>query len=676
MKKIKILMLIAAVAAISGCCQNKSIISAKSPDGRNEIRLYSNPLSYEVFRDGVLVVGKSEIGLKVNAKWLLSTNNFTSVVKRTLKGYEPMAIYKKDKIDLSATMVMADNGVWGVDLIARNDGVAYRFRTHFDNEITIDDEKADIVVPNKSAQCWYYSADGAGYEEEVARSMPAIDIYTFNSKNRRILYMPFVYSIEGKYVVASDSDVYDYPVWNIVRDQKIDEPRFESKFERFPKKTVRSTWGAKGIDYLKEGGRWLKIIESEDYIVKTSGNRSFPWRCFMLADSPNKFCENDLIMALARPAEPRSDFSWVKPGKVAWDWWNCFDNKKIPQNGGCNTKTYERFIDFASQNKIEYVIFDEGWSEKLNIWKFHPDVDVPHLISYADKKGVGIILWMAWAQVYGREDEVASHFAKLGVKGFKVDFMDRADADAERFLWKFAKSCANHKLVIDYHGVHRPTGLSRAFPNVLNYEGIHGLEQTKWYSNNYDFMLSDVRAFFMRQTLGAMDYTPGAMLNFPIGKYVNKDNTYPGSIGTRCRQIAMMSLFEAPLQMLCDSPTHYEANIESFKFMAETPVVWADTKSLPGDITLDTMAGVARKTKSGNWYVAAINNSQKRSYDLNTSFLDGENWEAQIFKDAPDCSENPQHYICQTLKVKRGDILKFDLASGGGFAVKFIKLDK
>lgn len=676
MKKLKSFLLVAALAAISGCNSRNLSISAISPDGRNEIRFYSNPLSYEIMRDGVQVVGKTEVGLKVDSKWLEAKNGFTSVGKRTLKGTEPMAVYKKSAIDLSATMVMADCGVWGVDIIARNDGVAYRFRTQKAGEIVINDEKASFTIPQKSSQCWFYYADAPGLEEEVARSMPAIDIYTTSERYKKIIYMPFVYSVNGKYVAISDSDVFDYPVWNVVRGREIDDVRFESKFEHFPKTTVRTNWGPKKKEQLKEGGRWLTITEYEDYLVKTKGTRTYPWRAFLLADSHAAFCENDLIMALARPAEPRSDFSWVKPGKVSWDWWNCFDNRRIPENNGCNTKTYERFIDFASSNKIEYVIFDEGWSEKLNIWKFHPSVDVPHLIKYAAERNVGIILWMAWAQVYGKESLVASHFGKLGVKGFKVDFMDRSDADAERFLWDFAKVCAKEKLLIDYHGVHRPTGLSRAYPNVLNYEGIHGLEQTKWYSNNYDFTLSDVRAFFMRMTLGGMDYTPGAMLNFPIGRYKNQGGVNPGSIGTRCRQIAMMSLFEAPLQMLCDSPTNYEKNYECFAFMAATPTVWAETKSLTGDITPDTMAGVARKAKDGSWYASAINRSQKRSYNLDTSFLDGETWAAEIFKDAPDSSENPQNYIRETKKINRGDVLQFDLASGGGFAVKFVKMQK
>ena len=244
-----------------------------------------------------------------------------------------------------------------------------------------------------------------------------------------------------------------------------------------------------------------------------------------LADAPSKLCEADIVYALSKPAEKGADFSWVKPGKVAWDWWNCFDN--LGEAKGCTTAGYKRFIDFAAKTGVEYVILDEGWSEKLNIWKFHPNVDVPEIIRYGNEKGVGIILWLAWAQAYDCEAKVAEHFSKLGAKGFKVDFMDRADARVAQFLEKFASECAKTKMLVDYHGVYRPTGLHRQYPNVINYEGVHGLEQTKWFKNGYDFMDNDIKVFFCRMTAGPMDYTPGAMDNYPIGKY-KPTGVHPG----------------------------------------------------------------------------------------------------------------------------------------------------
>ena len=246
--------------------------------------------------------------------------------------------------------------------------------------------------------------------------------------------------------------------------------------------------------------------------------------------------------------------------------------------------------------------------------------------------------------------------------------MDRGDAAVERFLWKLADERAKNKMLVDYHGMHRPTGMQRAYPNVVNYEGIHGLEQMKWFKNKYDMMASDVKSFFVRLTAGPMDYTPGAMLNFPIGKYTG-NNHNPGSVGTRCRQMAMMAMYEAPLQMLCDSPAKYEANMECFKFMAATPVVWDDTVGLGG--CPDTMAAVARKAKCGAWYAAGITNAEARDFDLCTKFLGAGEWTAEIFRDAPNADVEPAKYVHETKVVKAGDKFAVHMAPGGGFVVKF-----
>ena len=272
--------------------------------------------------------------------------------------------------------------------------------------------------------------------------------------------------------------------------------------------------------------------------------------------------------------------------------------------------------------------------------------------------------------MYGNEDKVAEHFARKGAKGFKVDFMDRGDADVERFLWKFAAACARNKMLVDYHGMHRPTGMQRAFPNVINYEGIHGLEQMKWYKNKYDMMASDVKSFFLRLTAGPMDYTPGAMLNFPIGKYTGSNHN-PGSVGTRCRQMAMMALYEAPLQMLCDSPAKYATNMECFTFMAATPVVWRQTRGLGG--SPDTFAAAARQAADGAWYAAGITNGDARDFTLDTAFLRRGTWQAEIFRDAPDADVRPTGYVHEQQTVAAGAKLALHMAPGGGFVVKFTK---
>ncbi len=660
----------------TGCCAAPDA-TAVSPDGRNEIRLWSWPLAYEVRRDGKLVVAKSAIGMVVNGKSLRQGAAIKAVVRKSVKGAIATPVYKKETVDVSREETFADFGSWGVRLAARNDGVAYRFETSLPGKVKVNEERAQVWVPCGEMKCSLNYGSRYGCEETVPLSCKAKDIETGKDASRKYVYLPFVYSTCGTTVAVTESDVRDYPILNLKRESSpLKGVALDAEFSQWPKSVVNDS----GEPYSPTAARkrFWKIKEPAGYLVETDGTRTFPWRTFILADSPAKLCEADIVYALAEiMRDGYRDFEWVKPGKVAWDWWNAWDCKG--EKDGCTTAGYERFIDFAAKTGVEYVIFDEGWSEKLNIWKFSPAVDVPHLIKYAAKKGVGIILWMSWAQVYGDEARVASHFAKLGAKGFKVDFMDRGDADVERFLWKFADECAKNRMVVDYHGAHRPTGMSRAYPNVLNYEGVHGLECTKWYKGDYDFMDNDVKAFFLRMTAGPMDYTPGAMDNYPVGGYPKPDlkspyrtgNTYvnPGSVGTRCRQMAMMALYEAPLQMLCDAPTKYEKNMECFKFMAATPVVWADTIGLGG--CPDSFAAVARKSKSGAWYAAAITNADGRDYELDTSFLGDGVWKAEIFRDAAESDVKPTAYVHEARDIKAGYKINLRMAKGGGFVVKF-----
>lgn len=656
-----------AALTVSGCCCDCSKeTAAKSPDGRNRIKLFTNPLSYEVTRDGVTMVKRSAIAMQLEGETLSGSGRVAKVSCGSYTGEEVSPVYKKAKISLKGNWVFADYGDWGVRLVARDDGVAYRFETKKDGKIKVLGETAALVLPDSNAKCWVNFTNRFGCEETVPQALAAKDVKTDGNK-KKMVYLPFVCNVSGKTLAVTESDVCDYPIWNFTR-RAGEEAAFDALFSPWPKKVAHVS-NVKGWDKKEEverGGRWVKVKESADYLVECEGTRTFPWRTFILADEPSRLCQADIVQALARPAAKGHDFSWVKPGKVAWDWWSAFDNKGA---AGCSTRGYFRFVDFAAKSGVEYVILDEGWSEALNIWKYHPNVDVPKIVDYANGKGVGIILWMAWAQAAGDEARVVEHFAKLGVKGFKVDFMDRGDADCERFLWTFAEECRKAKMIVDYHGAHRPTGMSRAYPNVVNYEGVHGLEQTKWFKNNYDFMANDVRQFFLRMTAGPMDYTPGAMDNYPVGKY--KGSTVnPGSVGTRCRQMAMMAMYEAPLQMLCDAPTKYEKNTECFSFMAATPVVWADTVGLGG--CPDSYAAVARKSHGGAWYAAAITDAEAREIALDTAkFLGAGEWKAEIFRDAPECDVEPSKYVHETKTVDAGEKLVFKTAPGGGFVVKF-----
>ena len=659
----------AALLLAAGACAGNPV--AEVVCGENALRLYANPLAYEVLRCGKTLVPKTEIGICIDGKWLGGGTSPREVV-RSACAAETVAtpVYKKDAVDLRREEKIADFGDFAVRIVAREDGVAYRFELKRTGVVT--DERADVTLP-KTARCWFNrtSRTTLGCEETVPEFADASQLATDAGK---AFYLPFAYSAEGKTVAVTETGLHDYPICNFGEVASTDVGiRLSSLFAKYPRAThrVANPDGWHNRKTVETGGRWVCVDETEDFIAKAHAPRPLPWRVFVLADSPAKVCEADIAYALATPDSqlthsPTHNFSWVKPGKVAWDWWSAFDNKGTEQ--GCTTETYERFVDFAAKTGVEYVIMDEGWSSKLDIWKFSPVVDVPRIIEYANAKGVGIILWMAWAQIYGEEERVAAHFSKLGAKGFKVDFMDRADAEVASFLEKFAAACARHRMVVDYHGVYRPVGLHRMYPNILNYEGVHGLECMKFYRKE-DMMANDVAAFFLRMTAGPMDYTPGAMDNYRIGEY-RGDNVNPGSMGTRCRQMAMMALYEAPLQMLCDAPTKYERNMECFSFMAKTPVVWDAVVGLGG--SPETFAAVARKAKDGAWYAAAISNKEARDFAFKADFLSAGEWKAEIFRDAEDSAE-PTKYVHETKAVKSGEELAFHMAPGGGFIVRFSK---
>ena len=407
-----------AAAAVAGCTCNpiaKNEATAVSPDGHNEIRFQLKPFAYEVLRDGQTLVAKTAVGMKIDGACLCQNAMVKEDTTKALSGCEKTEVYKKDKVCLEGQETFIDYGDFGVRLVARNDGVAYRFETKFPGEVTVNCEKAGFTLCPK-AEC-YVNYNGSDFKgDPLQNSWESVNEKHLAGELKvpegKIAYLPFVFkAADGTAVCVTESDLVDYPGWNLKNGEADKGVLFRGEFAKFPKKVAFCEgWGNYHLD-PNTRLRSQKVLEREDFLVKTKGTRTFPWRCFQIGADASKLVESDLVWALATPNKA-GDGKWIKPGKVAWDWWNAFDN--LGEEQGCTTKGYERFIDFAAKNGVEYVIFDEGWSEKLNIWKYHPRVDVPHLIKYAEERGVGIILWMAWAQVVGEEEKVASYFAKLG----------------------------------------------------------------------------------------------------------------------------------------------------------------------------------------------------------------------------------------------------------------------
>ena len=381
----------------------------------------------------------------------------------------------------------------------------------------------------------------------------------------------------------------------------------------------------------------------------------------MIADRDRQLLENELVYELAPPTR-LADVSWIQPGKVSWDWWNALNVRDVPFRAGVNTATYKYYIDFASKYHIPYIILDEGWYKLGNLLDVKPEIDVPELVRYGREKGVGIILWVIWKTLDDQMTPALDQFQSWGVRGIKVDFMQRDDQAVVRFYWRAAREAASRHLLVDFHGAHKPAGLNRAYPNVLTFEGVRGLENDKWSTSVTPE--HDVTLPFTRMLAGPMDYTPGAMVNAQPRDF-RPIFDRPMSQGTRAHQLAMYIVYESPLQMLADSPSEYLREPDAMAFLADVPVVWDETRALDGSVGEYVL--VARR-HGGAWYVGGMTNSTARMLTLDLGFLGDGAWTLESWADGPNADRNGMDYVRSSRLVRRGDRVDVRMGPGGGYA--------
>jgi alpha-glucosidase len=404
-------------------------------------------------------------------------------------------------------------------------------------------------------------------------------------------------------------------------------------------------------------------VRRADYLALTNGTRSFPWRILAIADRDADLITNDLVFLLSQPNQ-LPDVSWIKPGKVAWDWWNANNIYGVDFKAGINTETYKYYIDFAAQYGIEYVILDEGWYKLGDLLAVEPAVDVPAIVVHGQKKKVDIILWVIWKTLLDQLAPALDQFAAWGIKGIKVDFMQRDDQWMVNTYWQIAREAAKRKLLVDFHGAYKPAGLNRAYPNVLTSEGVRGLENSKWSSDITPRHC--VTLPFTRMVAGPMDFTPGAMLNLPASSFKPMFTT-PASIGTRCHQLAMYVVYESPLQMLSDSPTQYLREKECMEFLGPVPSVWEQTVALDGKVAEYIL--VARR-HGDTWYIGAMTNETDRTLSADLSFLGSGTFTAELWQDGPNAHRHGNDFRRSTVKVTKDTRLEIPLAPGGGWVAR------
>lgn len=666
MKLIKTLFALVLVAQTALAANDSKKTTLVSPDGRLKVTAVSgNSLTWSIDYDGMAVVEPSAIGITIDGKEAIRGK---AKAGKTVKVDRNIGLFcakrSQAREAYNAVTLTFPTGT-KVEMRAYNDFAAYRILPAVKKTATVDGETAEFRFPADGEAFVPYVNDNRGGEKWCFSFESYYDEQCLSEMFRDSLAIaPLAVEVPavGKAVVM-DAGVENYPGMMLVKGEG---DALRAQFAPLPLESEIGGYARLNLVPTKRAA----------YIAKIQKGQTLPWRAVVVAKEDKDILNSDVAQLLA-PECRIADTSWIRPGKVAWDWWNNCNITGVDFKSGMNTPTYKYYIDFAAKNNLEYIIIDEGWSGGESLTDaLNPDIDLKKLIAYGQRRGVGIILWSSWRNLIGSNpkgdiavtDAVMKRYADMGIKGFKVDFFDRDDQEVIASAYRIAESAARHRLLLDYHGL-KPSGIQRAYPNILNFEGVKGLENSKWEPRTADGPLHnqpryDVTAPYLRMLTGPMDYTPGAMDNARKDNFFG-NNDHPMSQGTRVHQMAMYTTFEAPLQMLADSPTKYEREQECTDFIAQIPTMYDETVVLDGRMGEYTV--VARR-KGGVWYVAAMTDWTARDLTIDLSFLGDGNYEADIFADGVNAEKEATDYLHRKQTVKAADKLDVHLASGGGWA--------
>ena len=656
------IFLLFVTSLFSQAASHKQQIS--SPDGKLKVIIEIGDLiRWSVLDNDQTLIAPSPLSLTLGNQesWGIQPK-LQKVSKQSADNIITSPFYKKSQvIDQYNQLTLQFKGNWALVFRAYNDGVAYRFRNLSDKSLTVVSEEAvfnfdndyEAYVPyvhardkkNKSFEAQFFNSFESTYTHD---KISALD-------KERLMFLPLVVDVKkGKKVLLTEADLESYPGMYLNTAQG--NHSFTGVFAPYPKTTVQG-----GHNMLQR-----LVTAREPYIARIPGKQDLPWRVVIISTADKQLTNSDMVYKLASPSRI-GDITWIKPGRVAWEWWNNLNIYGVDFKAGINNNTYKYYIDFASQQGIEYVILDEGWAvnKKADMMQIIPEINIQELVDYATDRNVGIILWAGYEALKKDLENICRHYADMGVKGFKVDFFDRDDQEIVDFTYKAAETAARYNLLLDLHGIYKPTGLQRTYPNVLNFEGVYGLENVKWAPDSVDQVTYDVMIPFIRMVAGPMDYTQGAMRNAAKGTFA-PIYSEPMSQGTRCRQLATYIVFESPLNMLCDNPSNYKREPESLAFIAQIPVTWDETKVLEGTIGENVI--IARR-KGNDWYIGGLTNWTPRTAELDLSFLGNNVYQAILFQDGVNADRAGQDYKRTAFSLGAEKQLAIEMAPGGGFAL-------
>jgi alpha-glucosidase len=658
MKKRSLLIPCYILFSLLVSAQKNRAFELQSPGGKLKLSVETGEkINWSVSDQDKIILGPSSISMTlVDGQVLGKQAAIVSSRKTSVDEKFMTPFYKKSEVsDRCNQLVLECKGNYGIIFRAYDDGVAYRFFTRHKGDLVVQSEEARFNFGQDDTCFVPYVSDLRG-KDPFIQSFEAL--YTekpFSQLYRdSLIFLPVLVKLpDQKKVVITEADLEDYPGMYFKAEPK---PAFG----------FAGVQAAYPLEEFQGGYRKLNTMISQraPFIAKVKGSRDFPWRVVIISGRDADLLNNDMVQKLASPSRI-SDLSWIRPGKVSWDWWNDWNISHVDFRAGINTETYKYYIDFASGHKLEYIIMDEGWSDPLDLMQVSPKINLSEIVDYGKQKNVSVILWASWYAVSQKLTEAFPKYAAMGIKGFKIDFMDRDDQKMVSSLYMIAQKAAEYKLVIDFHGMYKPTGLQRTFPNILNCEGVKGMENVKWAPHD-DVPRYDVSIPFIRMVAGPMDYTPGAMRNATQGIF-HPVGSMPMSQGTRTHQLAMYTVFEAPLQMLSDNPTAYMKESECTDFISKVPTTFDETIALDG--TVGEFAAIARK-KINVWWVGVLNNWNARDILLDFSFLGKGEYDAEIFKDGINADRDATDYKKEMMQVNASTKLNIHLSNGGGWTAR------
>lgn len=630
---------------------SQSSLLLTSPGNNLTIEISTkDSLSWKLMKGKETLLSRAVAGLDIENKPYIGFSEQVKSVNRISKNdiiYPTVAVRQQTIRDVYNELRINFRSGNAIIFRAYDNGVAYRWITHFKDSINIKHEIVDYVFPDNNRVLWGIE-ENKQFLSHFELLFKDTTMASFSKEEHCGLPL-YVSSASGPKMLLTEADLLDY-----------------SNLFFFGTGSSKITSGFPKV-ILKESlirDRGTKIEENADYIARTNGSRSFPWRLIMVANEDKELLENNLVFQLASPNVLKNT-DWIRPGKVSWDWWNANNIYGVDFRSGINNQTYKYYIDFASKFGLQYIILDEGWTKTT--WDItHPrdSIDVPELVAYGKTKNVGVILWSLWQPMDRDMDNVLSTYEKWGIKGVKVDFMARADQYMVNFYERLSAKAAQHHLLVDLHGAYKPVGLNRKYPNIISYEGVRGLENYKW-SDDEATPPHEVTLPFTRMVLGAMDFTPGAMRNATKKDFhINFDA--PMSEGTRAHQVAMYAVYESPLQMLADNPSNYLRDTACSGYIAAFPTTWDTTVALEGKIK--EYVAVARK-KGNQWFIGAMTNWSPRDLILHLNFLDAnKKYKVSMFADGINADRFAEDYKISNAEWVKGQEVSIHMQPGGGWS--------